>query len=134
MNILFLVCMIIIYLILGYIIYSDLRAEQLKCKKIEMINFVTMTIGVLLWNVFIVATKKQPYDWFELVSSIIVNILIAWVLFGKTMYVNLKHMPKDSLPYNQKQHQEIIKTYIRNVLFLIVYVLLSVVYICISKS
>lgn len=56
MKIIILIRNLILFLVMGYTVYSDQRAEQVKCKRVEMINFVTLIIGVLLWNVYFITT------------------------------------------------------------------------------
>ena len=64
-----------------------------------------------------------------MIRSMIVNVLIVWFRFSRILFLELKRMLQDIFTYFMKQQKELRKTYLRNILLIFIYVLISFVYI-----
>lgn len=115
-----------IYMI--YIIYNDRNGEKYECRKIYIIDFVYLWLGLVIVIIARVITKSTVYiDWIDFVVSNVITVTLAWLLFLKDFYFDIKKINKDVLPYNNEQIKQIRKTYIRNGIFLAFYIVQIIV-------
>ncbi|MEG0276995.1 MAG: hypothetical protein RR630_08190 [Coprobacillus sp.] len=134
MNIIVSIALLIIDFYMAYIVYSDKRAEEYKCKKILSIDFIFLWLGVITTVIARVVTESTKYP--DLLYFVVTNgitIAICWFLLLKDFYIDLKKLDKDILPYDQIQLKEIKKTYIRNGMFLIFYIVQIIVLVSVYK-
>lgn len=81
-------------------------------------------LGVLTTIIARVITRTSVYiDWLDFTVSTMITVGMCWFIFLKDFYIDVKKLDKDILPYNNQQRKQIRKTYIRNGLFLVFYII-----------